>query len=291
MFYKLSFTFRLSLYLTYIPFNMFRNTLCRFYLLFISIFGMNTLAASAQYFVSPSGSDSNPGSQASPFLTIQKAADVMLAGDSCLIRGGIYRETVVPANNGTSANPVLFKSYPGEKVYVVGTDSLSGWVPYQNGIFKTYAPDTVLQLCVDKHMAEEARYPNRSGDHFSTASWKPVTINTNGDAIFSGMNVPQGYWNGGIAYALVASKWISENGRIDSSGGNLVHCTQRASPWSFVTSTYYIGSGSGYITGHLNALDTINEWHWQNDTLYYYPQNPATINTVTTEARTRMNGF
>jgi len=247
--------------------------------------------ASAQFYVSPSGSDSNPGSITLPFKTIQKAADVMSAGDSCLIMAGVYRETVIPANNGALGNPIIFKNYQNDKVIVVGTDSLSGWVPYQNGIYKTYAPDTVTQLCVNKQMANEARYPNFWGNHQSTAGWKPVTIATTGNAVYTGMNFPNGYWVGGYAVALVAAKWISENGIIDSSNANMVHCTERSFPWSTYTSTYYIGSGSGYITHHINALDTVNEWHWQNDSLYYYPSDPATINTSTIEARTRMFGF
>ena len=39
----------------------------------------------AQYYVSPSGSDSNPGTLQMPFKTIQKAAGIMLAGETCFI--------------------------------------------------------------------------------------------------------------------------------------------------------------------------------------------------------------
>ena len=257
-------------------------------LLVISLCNSN---ASAQYFVSTSGSDANPGTLAQPFKTIQKAADVMGAGDSCLILAGTYRETVIPVNNGAPGNPIVFKNYQNDKVIIVGTDSVSGWIPYQNGIYKTYAPDTVLQLCMDKLMAVEARYPNFRGNRQNTNGWKPVTITTGGNAVYSGMNFPNGYWVGGHAVALVASKWVSENGKIDSSNGNMVHCTERSNPWDVNTTSYYIGSGVGYITHHLNALDTVNEWHWQNDTLYYYPQNAATLNSISTEARTRMLGF
>jgi hypothetical protein len=248
-------------------------------------------STNAQWYVSKSGSDGNPGSLSQPFLTIQKAADVMQPGDSCLIMAGVYHETVIPANNGTNAAHIIFKNYQNDKVIVVGMDSISGWVPYQNGIYKAYAPDTVLQLCVNKKMAIEAQYPNFNNNRLSTAGWKPCTISTNGNAVYTAMNFPLNYWVGGFAVANVASRWITEIGRIDSSGGNTVHCTDRSTPWLTYTSSYYIGSGSGYITHHLNALDTINEWHWQNDTLYYYPQNPSMITTMNAQARTRMYGF
>ncbi|MCX6231698.1 MAG: T9SS type A sorting domain-containing protein [Bacteroidetes bacterium] len=249
---------------------------------------------SAQYYVSNNGNDLNPGTISAPFKTIQKAANVMIAGDTCFIRNGIYRETVIPANNGTSTAHIVFKNYMNEKVIIVGTDTVSGWTSYQNGIYKAYVPDTVLQLCVDKRMANEARYPNFRGNYMSLSDWKSVVIDTNSNATFSGMNFPSGYWTGGIVQTLVASKWVAEDGKIISSNGSVVSCSETSYPWGShpaYSPTVYTGSGYGYIIKHLNALDTVNEWHWQNDTLYYYPQNPALINTMKFEARKRMYGF
>jgi PKD repeat protein len=42
------------------------------------------------YFVSPTGSDSNPGTEEAPFKTIQKAADLVKPGDTVLVDDGIY---------------------------------------------------------------------------------------------------------------------------------------------------------------------------------------------------------
>jgi parallel beta helix pectate lyase-like protein/uncharacterized protein DUF1565 len=42
------------------------------------------------YHVSPTGSDSNPGSEARPFKTIQKAADSVKPGDTVLVGDGVY---------------------------------------------------------------------------------------------------------------------------------------------------------------------------------------------------------
>ena len=39
------------------------------------------------YYVSKDGDDANPGTFEKPFLTIQKAADVMIVGDVCYIWG------------------------------------------------------------------------------------------------------------------------------------------------------------------------------------------------------------
>src|SRR5262249_31357167 len=42
------------------------------------------------YYVSPTGSDSNPGSEAAPFKTIQKAADIVNPGDAVIVEDGVY---------------------------------------------------------------------------------------------------------------------------------------------------------------------------------------------------------
>ena len=60
---------------------------------------------STNWFVSPSGSDSNPGTIAAPFHSIQRAANVAQAGDHVEIRAGVYHEDVVPQHSGTSSAP------------------------------------------------------------------------------------------------------------------------------------------------------------------------------------------
>src|ERR1035437_7497738 len=46
--------------------------------------------AAVTYYVSPSGSDSNPGTLASPFLTIQKGVGSVSPGDTIIVRDGTY---------------------------------------------------------------------------------------------------------------------------------------------------------------------------------------------------------
>ena len=46
--------------------------------------------ASMTYYVSPTGNDSNPGTQSQPWGTIQKAADTMVAGDTVNVNAGNY---------------------------------------------------------------------------------------------------------------------------------------------------------------------------------------------------------
>src|SRR5476651_375851 len=67
-------------------------------------------AAGNDYYVSPSGSDSSNGSQASPFLTIQKAANVVSAGSTVHVLPGTYTGAVINNASGTATAPITYVS-------------------------------------------------------------------------------------------------------------------------------------------------------------------------------------
>ena len=93
------------------------------------------------YYVRTSGSENNPGTRERPFQTIQKAADVMIAGDTCYVGGGTYRERVTLRNSGTKDQPIHFIVNPGEKVTINGADPITGsWIKAVS--FETLTSDT-----------------------------------------------------------------------------------------------------------------------------------------------------
>ena len=69
-----------------------------------------------RYFVSKNGSDKNSGTKAFPFKTLKKAASIVVAGDTCFIYGGVYREILKVKHNGTLGNPIIFKAVLGKKL-------------------------------------------------------------------------------------------------------------------------------------------------------------------------------
>ena len=89
------------------------------------------------YYVATTGSDSNPGTIAQPWRTIQQAANTMVASDTVYIRAGTYRERVEPQNSGSAGQYITYAAYPGESVTIDGTGvdvpqyyglfDLSGW--------------------------------------------------------------------------------------------------------------------------------------------------------------------
>jgi parallel beta-helix repeat protein len=60
--------------------------------------------------VSTAGNDNNPGTFSQPFRTINKAAQVAVAGDVVVIRNGTYQESVYVKNSGASGKPIVFEA-------------------------------------------------------------------------------------------------------------------------------------------------------------------------------------
>ncbi|MGJ8673541.1 right-handed parallel beta-helix repeat-containing protein, partial [Rubritalea sp.] len=79
------------------------------------------VSAQANTYVSTSGSDSNPGTLAAPFATIQHAVNQSVPGDSVIIRGGSYHEAVdLSGIAGTAARPITITNYQSEEVVLDG---------------------------------------------------------------------------------------------------------------------------------------------------------------------------
>jgi hypothetical protein len=69
----------------------------------------------SSFYVSTAGNDSNPGTQAAPWRTVQHAADVARAGSTINVRGGVYEELInIKASGNASDGFITIQSYPGE---------------------------------------------------------------------------------------------------------------------------------------------------------------------------------
>ncbi len=73
---------------------------------------MPVIASAAQYYVSPTGSDSAVGTSAAPWQTLQHAADVVGPGDQVTARAGNYAGFYLDTS-GTAAAPIVFNAKPG----------------------------------------------------------------------------------------------------------------------------------------------------------------------------------
>jgi hypothetical protein len=82
------------------------------------------------YYVSPTGSDSNPGTLGSPWKTLAKAASSVSSGDTVYLRAATWNEKLwFSSKNYTSY--VTFRNYPGESPILDGTGLA---LQYEEGI-------------------------------------------------------------------------------------------------------------------------------------------------------------
>ncbi len=80
---------------------------CLVFLLSLLI-SMPSLAA--QYFVSPSGEDEDPGTRDRPWQTITKTNETPQAGDTVTFLDGRYSGVVEPANSGREGAPIVYRA-------------------------------------------------------------------------------------------------------------------------------------------------------------------------------------
>ena len=85
-------------------------------------------AASAHWYVAPTGNDANNGSKRKPLKTIAAALQRVNPGDTVFLREGSYGEFVVPTRSGKPGKMITLKSYPGETAKIDGSDLyIKGW--------------------------------------------------------------------------------------------------------------------------------------------------------------------
>jgi parallel beta helix pectate lyase-like protein len=90
----------------------------------------------AVFYVSTVGSDSNPGSAAAPWRTIQKALDTLQPNQKALVRGGTYVENLHMSRAGTASGPISVEAHPGEDPILQSAGSHPLEVSSEGGWFR-----------------------------------------------------------------------------------------------------------------------------------------------------------
>lgn len=124
------------------------------------------------FWVSLSGSDSNPGTEKLPFLTLERARDAVAALPSeafkdldvyIYIADGTYRLSqpfvLTSSNSGKRGHDVVYTAAPGAHPVISGGVPITGWSLFDAGlgIYRAPAPYTSRQLYVNGTRAQRAR--------------------------------------------------------------------------------------------------------------------------------------
>ncbi|MBP3427908.1 MAG: right-handed parallel beta-helix repeat-containing protein [Clostridia bacterium] len=93
------------------------------------------------YHVAKHGSDLAPGTEAQPFLTISRAAQIADRGDRVIVHEGVYREWVSPANGGLNdAARIVYEAAEGEHVVIKGSEAVTGWTQEEGDVWRITLP-------------------------------------------------------------------------------------------------------------------------------------------------------
>jgi hypothetical protein len=248
---------------------------------------INTIFAKDIY-VTKTGNDNNAGTQAAPYLTISKAAQVAVAGDNVFIGAGTYEETLKPSNSGTASNPIVFQSIPGEKVIITAMQALSGWTSDGNGIWKTTINWDLGQrnfVMRGTTVLDLARWPNNTdGDRFTLNSVRNdggSEAGVDANAFLTDTDIPNWNWSNGGSILFYGDRsgsgWSTWKAYIKGqSQGKVVFDANKNVNW-IMNFHPPVDKGDFYLEGIKEALDYQNEWYFNptNKTLFIKLPNNA----------------
>jgi len=247
-----------------------------------------------KYYVSEkTGNDSTgDGTINNPWKTIQRAADVLQGGGTCIIRGGTYRETVIPANSGSEGKPIKFVAYPDEKVTVSGTETVSGWEQHNSHIYKAtmnWDMGKYNQIFADGKMMLEARWPNDEDGDMNTLTGYDVVGGTLTSLTSEAFTQSNDYWNGAMV-------WFAGGHSPSSAQSGIVTDYDSKTKTVHFNELNFAPDGTGkkfYMVGKLSELDTAGEWYFDKTTslLYLWAPSNADPNDLTVEAKSRRFAF
>jgi len=193
------------------------------------------------YYVSPTGSDSNAGTSAAPFQTIQHAANVVNPGDMVIVRDGTYNNAavsgvgsklIVMSRGGTAANHVVFIAEHkwGAKIDGLNNTTATGFEFSANYIdvkdFECYGFSDTCMENYNGGSSSGGQFISITGNNIHDVGRYCTTTTTGRDGIFIS----------------------NDNVTIE---GNQIHDIGRGAP--------------GEVLSGVTCVDSVNTLHYQNN--------------------------
>ncbi|WP_198673723.1 right-handed parallel beta-helix repeat-containing protein [Algibacillus agarilyticus] len=232
------------------------------------------------YYVSLTGSDTNDGSESLPFATFAKAVSVMSAGDTAIIKGGTYTETLNIKIQGSADKPVLFKAANGEKVYIKGTQYVNNWQLHQDNIYKANVKmdlgDVHNQVYFNGDLMDLARWPNNTDNDPYTIDAQVIKGGTGSTIKMD--NLPDDLTGGYVWYlgAHSGTSWTREITGQQAGEINYTEIDINKWPFNPHNPSLFRNNNFGrlFVFGRLSLLDHAREWYYDSTTETLYFQTP-----------------
>ena len=144
----------------------------------ISLFLAASCNQKSEFYVSPSGDDSHPGTREKPFSTIKKATEAVRSvlhseqhSDlTVYLDGGVYQvdEPIIfkPEDSGRDDFQVIYKAIEGEKPVISGGGQINNWEKNEQGFWVAKVPPVndrpwiFRELFIEGKRVRRARHPD-----------------------------------------------------------------------------------------------------------------------------------
>ncbi len=270
--------------------NLKLKTAITFLTVFFGILFFPGISFAATYYVATTGNDSNPGTEALPWKTIQKAANTINGGDTAVVADGIYTGSVTISRSGTDANRLL--TFQAANKWGAVVSSPAGPEPTQWAANTSYSANDIRiptvhnvryyketeSSCVSG--STEPTWPTGSvGDTVSdsTCTWRydglisnPVRVSGNYvklDGLKFSANTQCNVCGGNPgndtvyitgSYVTVTNCYFYKNGHVGlSSSGNYNQITNN---YSTLGEIGMVVSGTGYVVENNEVYRTKQWW-------------------------------
>lgn len=257
------------------------------------------------YYVSPSGNDANAGTLAAPFLTIEKARDVVrtintnMTGNIYIyLRGGTYTLAnpiaLTQADSGSNGYNVIYKNYPSETPYISGGQTITEWTLFDAGknIYSASVSSTLetRQIYVNGTRAIRARSTGGlpgAARHYTSGVYDGFTTTD---------STMQSWGNKSDIEFVFDAAWTQSRCGVSTIVSSVVTmqlpCFASFNNFSFLVNAYTVPV---YYENAYELLDSAGEWYLNRTThvMYYKPrsgESMATAEVVAAKLETLING-
>lgn len=267
------------------------------------------------FYVSPQGSDSDPGTLENPLLTIQAARDRTAAylasnpsSDGAVVvylREGVYQQdsTIVfgPEHSGRANSPVIYTSYADETAVISGGKAITGtWEPVEG---KPYYSIVIPEAASGNWKFNNLYVNGESRTRARTPNYDEKMLRANGRVPRWSQELSLRFWEGDIDPSwsdlknidvVMPMTWTPVHHRIevidfDRRGVQLASAGGQHQLYGDDYFRYY-------LSNVFEGLDIPGEWYLNPHTgvLYYYPypdENLGEVSVVAPVVSSRLISF
>lgn len=231
--------------------------------LFFILTNLITSSYSNIFYVSTNGNNQNIGGINSPFKEIDYGLTRLNNGDTLYLREGIY---YITKKIKCKSNTHLL-AYNNEKVEIHGTEQKKEWISVSKNLWKCTQKDSIVQLFIDGKPYFQASYPTINEGINALKQGAFAVAYPNKNLLINGLKSINDLKTV-KALGIHGKKLVALNGNVISQNNNIVSLDNNAWYWGESSRAEYLDTGTAFIYGSKQFIDSDYEWYWENGELF-----------------------